>query len=348
MATKRKHGRQPIPSGAPPAEDVEMKSDGDEDSDEDFTEIDVSFEMFDPQPAVDFHGLKTLLRQLLDIDNTLFDLSGLANLILAQPLLGTTVKVDTNEGDPYAFLTVLNLTRREQEKEWARVARSLREYILQKAKSANDDGKMYNLLHPLLPVQENLVGAEQKCVGVILTERLLNVPTEVTPPMYKMMLEEVQWAIEDNEPYNFSHYLILSKTYTEIESALDAEGSDDDDDHHTTATKPSQQQPQSKKFKSQLKQKAAPPPPPQKQKTKAAKNSNKKKEIFYFHPEDELIQKNATAWISYRYTKEDDLVAADARRTFSDMGIAPQGHMVLVTKEQLEETIGRLENAFKP
>lgn len=71
--------------------------------------VNVDFEWFDPQPEHDFHGLKTLLRQLFDVDATLFDLSALANLILAQPLLGSTVKVDGNETDPYAFLTVLNL-----------------------------------------------------------------------------------------------------------------------------------------------------------------------------------------------------------------------------------------------
>jgi protein BCP1 len=71
--------------------------------------VNVDFEWFDPQPAVDFHGLKTLLRQLLDVDAQLFDLSALTDLILSQPTLGSTVKVDGNETDPYAFLTVLNL-----------------------------------------------------------------------------------------------------------------------------------------------------------------------------------------------------------------------------------------------
>ena len=71
--------------------------------------LDVDFEFFDPQPEVDFHGLKTLLRQLLDIDAELIDLSALSDLILSQPLLGSTVKVDGNTTDPYAFLTVLNL-----------------------------------------------------------------------------------------------------------------------------------------------------------------------------------------------------------------------------------------------
>ncbi len=75
--------------------------------------LDVDFEWFDPQ-EIDFHGLKTLLRQLFDVDHELFDLSALSTLILSQPLLGSTVKVPddevaTNETDAFAFLTVLNL-----------------------------------------------------------------------------------------------------------------------------------------------------------------------------------------------------------------------------------------------
>lgn len=71
--------------------------------------LDVEFEWFDPQPAYDFHGIKTLLQQLFDVDAQLFDLSALTDLILSQPLLGSTVKVDGNETDAYAFLSVLNL-----------------------------------------------------------------------------------------------------------------------------------------------------------------------------------------------------------------------------------------------
>jgi len=31
-----------------------------------------------------------------------------------------------------------------------------------------------------------------------------------------MLLEEIAWAQEEKEPYTFSHYLILSKTYIEV------------------------------------------------------------------------------------------------------------------------------------
>lgn len=71
--------------------------------------LDVEFEWFDPKPEIDFHGIKGLLQQLFDVDHQLFDLSALTDLILGQPLLGSTVKVDGQETDAYAFLSVLNL-----------------------------------------------------------------------------------------------------------------------------------------------------------------------------------------------------------------------------------------------
>ena len=71
--------------------------------------MNVEFEWFDPQLDYDFHGIKTLLQQLFDVDAQLFELSALTDLILSQPLLGSTVKVEGNETDAYAFLSVLNL-----------------------------------------------------------------------------------------------------------------------------------------------------------------------------------------------------------------------------------------------
>ena len=76
---------------------------------QDFDTLNVEFEWFDPQPDVDFHGIKTLLQQLFDVDAQLFNASDITDLILSQPLLGSTVKVDGNETDAYAFLSVLNL-----------------------------------------------------------------------------------------------------------------------------------------------------------------------------------------------------------------------------------------------
>ena|SRR6266480_4387254 len=81
---------------------------------EEFDILNIDFEWFDPQPEHDFHGIKSLLQQLFDIDAHLFELSALADLILAQPLLGSTVKIGDEETpahatDAYAFLSVINL-----------------------------------------------------------------------------------------------------------------------------------------------------------------------------------------------------------------------------------------------
>ena len=71
--------------------------------------VDVEFEFFDPIADIDWHGIKRLLTQLLQADAPLFHPNPLADLILSQPLIGSTVKCDGRESDPYAFLSVINL-----------------------------------------------------------------------------------------------------------------------------------------------------------------------------------------------------------------------------------------------
>ncbi|KAL7270718.1 Mss4p nuclear export [Rhizina undulata] len=283
-------------------EDVDMKSQDDNSDSEDEDMVNVDFEMFDPQPAHDFHGIRNLLRQLLDADSTLFDLSALTDLILSQPLLGTTVKVDGNESDPYAFLTVINLHQHKD----VPVVKELTRYILSKSEASP---ALHSHLKSLLNPE-----ASAHC-GLILTERLINLPTEIVPPMYKMLLEEITWALEDNEPYNFNSFIILSKTYTEIPSKLD--------DLESRPLK------------------------------KGKKKASKSKEVFYFHPEDEIIQRKNSdedqkAHVSYKYTKENDERAADSKRAFSDFGIMPQGHMILIGKDELTRVVEELKKMFQP
>lgn len=249
--------------------------------------LNVDFEYFDPSPTVDFHGLKTLLRQLFDVDNQLFDLSELTDLILAQPLLGSTVKCEGTESDPYAFLTVLNLHEHREKA----VVRELTKYVIEKARSSSQD-------------LGSLLGEGGKFqVGLVLTERFINMPHQVVPPMYKMLLEEIQWANDEKEPYQFTHYLVLSKTYTEVASRLDAE-----DDRPA------------KKSKSQ----------------KVAKESS---QTFYFHPEDEVLEKHASATIAFDYSKQAEEGASDSKRAFQEMGVRPQGRMMLIEAGKFEGAV---------
>lgn len=259
--------------------------------------VNVDFEWFDPQPAVDFHGLKTLLRQLLDVDNQLFNLSELADLILSQPLLGSTVKVDGNESDPYAFLTVINLTTHKvgicptvpalkgvtdgyvQE---TQVIKDLTTYLTRHSPSPSLSD-LNSLLDPSSSAQ----------VGLVLTERFINMPHEIVPPMYTMLLEEIQWALEEKEPYAFTHYLVLSKTYSEVASNL-----------------PAAEQPPNKK--------------------KKGGKGDGEGEVFYFHPEDEVLHKHAIGRGSFDYETPVDEGASDSKRAFQELGVKPKGHLILV------------------
>jgi protein BCP1 len=273
--------------------------------------VNVDFEWFDPQPAVDFHGLKTLLRQLLDVDNELFNLSALADLILEQPMLGSTVKVDGNESDPYAFLTILNLRQHKvgffflyskdqclghsnsythtQDKP---VVQELTNYLSRKASSISSLSTLPQLLAPDSNAE----------VGLILTERFINMPSEIVTPMYTMLQEEIQWALDEKEPYNFTHYLILSKTYTEVDSKLDAQ----------------ENRPQ-KKGKKQGGDQAA--------------------MTFYFHPEDEALQRFSAGFGNFDHDKVADEGASDAKRAFQEAGIRPQGHLILVEASRFNDAV---------
>jgi protein BCP1 len=70
--------------------------------------VNVDFDFFSPK-EIDFHALKNLLRQLLGPDSQSFDVSSLADIVIKQKDLGSTVKADGEESDPFALLSVINL-----------------------------------------------------------------------------------------------------------------------------------------------------------------------------------------------------------------------------------------------
>lgn len=118
--------------------------------------------------------------------------------------------------------------------------------------------------------------------------------------MYTMLQEEIQWALEEKEPYSFSHYLILSKTYTEIASKLDAE-----DDR------------------------------PKKKKRADGGTF----ETMYFHPEDEVLQRHAVCYGGFDYTSKQDDGHSDSKRAFQEMGIKPQSHAILIDAAKFETAV---------
>ncbi|CAG8553055.1 15242_t:CDS:2, partial [Racocetra fulgida] len=157
-------------------------SDGEENAHLEEEIVDIDFDFFDPKP-IDFHSIKNLVIQLFSADAELFCISELTELIISQPLLGTTVKVDGADSDPYAVLTVLNMNEHSK-----KCIKDLVTYLLDKTKQ---DSVLNDKLDTLLK-KDSI-----EHVGLILSERLINMPVQIVPPMYKMLQEEIQWAVDD-------------------------------------------------------------------------------------------------------------------------------------------------------
>ncbi|KAL8698562.1 MAG: hypothetical protein Q9224_001794 [Gallowayella concinna] len=266
-----------------------------DDSEDEYDEIPVDFEWFDPQKQ-DFEGFQMLLRQLLGTDASSFHLGAIADLILDQKLLGSTVKTDGNESDPHAVLTVLNLKQHKDKP----VIKALVEYLLDRAST---DPSLSPLLSLLAPNSGNEV-------GLILSERWVNIATEVVPPMYEMLLEEIQWAIDEKEPYTFSHYLVWSKIYHAIPSILD----------ETTNR------------------------PMKKMKPKSSNGVNDGQSMYYFHPEDEILHGHAILHGSFDY--KTPVPEGDSRNAFQDFGITPQGHLIMLEARALKSAVGAMKAEF--
>ncbi|SGY37815.1 BQ5605_C003g01893 [Microbotryum silenes-dioicae] len=169
--------------------------------------LDVSFDFFDPQPQ-DYHSIKLLLTQLLSHDAPLIDIGSIANLVLEQKLVGSTVKTDGSGADPYAVLSVLNLNLHKSDPSIA----SLIKYLGSKLSTANPEFAK-TLDSVLSNSVESSTATTRSNVGLVISERLVNMPAQVVPPMYRMLQEELQWARDDKEPYHFSHLLFLSRVF---------------------------------------------------------------------------------------------------------------------------------------
>ena len=52
-----------------------------------------------------------------------------------------------------------------------------------------------------------------KTVALLLTERFINIPPLLAPPMLKCLCKEIEAAKSKKMPYNFTHYILISKSF---------------------------------------------------------------------------------------------------------------------------------------
>ncbi|RWW80889.1 hypothetical protein BHE74_00010751 [Ensete ventricosum] len=177
----------------PPSEIERVESEQEDDEEPEVEMMQADFGFFDPKPG-DFNGVKLLLRNYLD--DKQWDLSGFVDLILEQTTVGTVVKLDEHDeagdgnGDadddagPFAVISALNLGRYEVNGH--KCMKDCKEYLLQ---VCPDEG----LRKRLKPFLEEQVSD----VGLLVSQRFVNCPYQLVPPLYDALFDEVSWATED-------------------------------------------------------------------------------------------------------------------------------------------------------
>ncbi|CAH0474968.1 unnamed protein product [Peronospora belbahrii] len=157
--------------------------------------VSVEFLFSDPREA-HFHSVKQFLLVYLPPSQP-FDVSGLANAIVGQVTAGTMICVE-GEDDVYGFITALSLKTFGKETSIKQIV----QYVTKKCPNSD----LPNLQHIL----------NTKNVGLVLNERMVNLPYQLVPALHSALHEDIEWAIENEDTqelrnsFQMDYFLILA------------------------------------------------------------------------------------------------------------------------------------------
>ncbi|TIA92126.1 hypothetical protein E3P99_00729 [Wallemia hederae] len=179
-----------------------------EEDEEDKEIVNVDFDFFNID-EIDYHAIKHLLVQLFHSDAEHLELHTLTDLILQQNHIGSTIKVDGKESDPYAFLTAIGINKNKENS----AVEKMSNYLLNRAKSSSNQ-----TLHSTL---SQLLSDSSSNIALLLGERLVNMPVVLIPHMLRFLLEELETASQEDSTYKYTHFLIPTRTYIEQDNDVD-------------------------------------------------------------------------------------------------------------------------------
>merc|ERR1712004_48449 len=167
--------------------------------------VQVDFEARNPE-GQDFHGIRKLLQQLFLKAN--INLSVMADTLISQNYVGSIIRqanvsddeedeeemmaVDVGD-DIFGIISVLNLTERHD----LEPVRQFKDYVLERCKQSSPS------LHAQLA---ELLNDPSRQIGLIINERFINIPAQIALPSFESPKKK-------NMKYDFTHYMLLSKTY---------------------------------------------------------------------------------------------------------------------------------------
>jgi len=193
--------------------EIGSKRQRDEDDDEDDADdvkelLQVDFGFYDLVKD-DYLAIRNFLKNLFG--NIALDFNELAELIAGQVEVGTTVKNDDDMANALGFITVINLHTHKEKKCVKQLVKWLKGKCTHKYKA-----KLNALLDD-----------KSKPLGLLLHNRMINLPTELVPPLQKALQDDIKWAIENEEQskdYKYANYIIAGSRFK-----FDNDDNDDQD-----------------------------------------------------------------------------------------------------------------------
>jgi len=213
MSSRQAKVARVIPIDTP---DNSSSEEGD-DEEETGNEIQVEFEARGPEEE-DFQGIRRLLQQLF-VRNTVVNIGKIAEAILGQKYLGSVIKQsageveDDNEDDlddpneVYAVSTVISLAEKQKES-----VAGIRKFLLEQTAKGGDR-----------QVLQYVTDLLNRNVGFLINERFINIPAQITVPLWETLLTEMRKARDRNLPFEFGHYIMICKLYKSKTEAPNAQ-----------------------------------------------------------------------------------------------------------------------------
>ncbi|XP_069467594.1 BRCA2 and CDKN1A-interacting protein isoform X1 [Ambystoma mexicanum] len=192
----------------------EDSSEEDMDSEEEINEeVSVDFEAHEITDS-DHNGIKKLLHQLFLKAHV--NTAELTDILIQQNHIGSVIKqaesldddddddVDDDHGHVFGFISLLNLTEREG----TPCAEQVKELILSQCEK--------NSTQSIVEQLDKLLNDNSKPVGLLLSERFINVPAQIALPMHQQLQKELAETQRTNKPCGKCYYyLMISKTFKE-------------------------------------------------------------------------------------------------------------------------------------
>ncbi|KAF4747523.1 hypothetical protein FOZ62_000143, partial [Perkinsus olseni] len=240
---------------------------------------------FEDMTDDDFHGVRMMITRLLDGQE--YDIGSLAQCIIDQQNIGTIIKSGEDDkkgkgdsGGDDAFCAVATILNPVQYSKEVPGMRELVDHLKKQVDKHADSDETKEAFNKMVSPAG---GSGGSCCGIMLNERMINLPSELVPGIHRVLKDDVAWSLseaahcpaEERKYYKFTHLLFLTSYYVDPSAA------------------PSKAMPGGKKMKAA--------------KRKKARLEMEKKERRYICFEDEVFVDHALWQVSWPFPQGDGI-----------------------------------------